>query len=390
MNKKDIAKLAFGFVVLIGVVNLFADMTYEGARSVNGAFLASLGASAIAVSIVAGLGEFFGYALRSIFGFFTDKTHKYWTFAFIGYAVNMLAVPALALAGSWPIAAALMVAERTGRAIRKPSVDTMLSFSSQQMGSGWVFGLNEALDQFGATVGPLIVALVLFLKGSYQDSYAILLIPVLLCFVTLIIAKIIFPQPENLEKKEAVVLQTRGLSGNFWLYVLAGALISAGFADFSLIAFHFHTTANFADKFIPILYATAMAIAGLSSLILGKLFDKVGSSVILIALAISSFAAFFAFSGQLLSAFVGVILLGVSLGVQESLFKAALSDTVSKEKRATAFGLFDGVFGIAWLLGNIVMGFLYTKSIPDAIIFSVLIQLAALPLFSLALRKQKY
>jgi hypothetical protein len=186
MNKKSTAQLAFRFVLIMGIVNLFADFTYEGARSVNGAFLGSLGASAAVVGFVAGFGEFIGYALRSVAGFFADKTHKYWIFVFIGYTINILAVPALALAGNWPVAAALMIAERTGRAIRKPSVETMLSFSGKEIGSGWVFGLNEVLDQVGATIGPLIVAWVLFLNGSYKDGYAILLVSALLCLSILV------------------------------------------------------------------------------------------------------------------------------------------------------------------------------------------------------------
>src|ERR1051325_12137784 len=120
-ERNTTAKIAFKFVLTIGIVNLFADMTYEGARSIMGPFLESLGASAVAVGIIAGGGELFGYTLRSVAGYVADKTHKYWLVVLAGYVVNMLAVPALALAGNWPTAAALMIAERTGRGIRKPA-----------------------------------------------------------------------------------------------------------------------------------------------------------------------------------------------------------------------------------------------------------------------------
>src|SRR5213080_5007392 len=122
-NSRQIAKLAFRFVLIIGIVNLFADMAYEGGRSISGPFLGSLGASATIVGFVAGFGELLGYSLRSVSGYFSDKTHRYWFFVFLGYVTNVLAVPALALPGNWPLAAALIVAERTGRAIRKPAVD---------------------------------------------------------------------------------------------------------------------------------------------------------------------------------------------------------------------------------------------------------------------------
>src|SRR5256884_1986915 len=158
---------ALQFVLIIGIVHFFADFTYEGARGIVGPFLGSLGASAVIVGFVAGLGELLGYGLRSVSGYFADKSHRHWAFAFAGYAVNMLAVPTLALAGQWPVAAGLVVAERVGRGIRKPTVQAMLSYAGKSIGAGWVFGLNEALDQAGATVGPLLVALILYLNGGF-------------------------------------------------------------------------------------------------------------------------------------------------------------------------------------------------------------------------------
>src|SRR3989442_1256352 len=178
-NSKHLAKLAFRFVFIIGIVNLFADMAYEGGRSITGPFLGSLGASATIVGFVAGFGELLGYSLRSVSGYFSDKTHRYWIFTFLGYVTNVFAVPALALAGNWPLAAALIVAERTGRAIRKPAVDAMISYAGKSIGRGWVFGLNEALDQAGATISPLIVALVLYFKGGYRTGFAVLVVPAL-------------------------------------------------------------------------------------------------------------------------------------------------------------------------------------------------------------------
>ena len=381
MNKKSITQLAFGFVLMIGIVNLFADFTYEGARSINGAFLSSLGASAVVVGFVAGFGELIGYALRSITGFFADKTRKYWIFAFVGYAINMLAVPALALAGNWPMACVLIVAERTGRAIRKPAVETMLSFAGKEMGSGWVFGFNEFLDQFGATIGPLIVAWVLFTKNSYKYGYGVLFISALLCIAMLIAARLFFPKPEDLDKKEAVGLKTQGLTNTYWLYLTGGALIAAGFADFALIAFHFDKTNSVPMHWIPIFYAIAMAVAGISSLIFGRLLDKIGPKVMLVAFFLGAFFAPFVFLGKFFLAIIGMILWGIGLGAQESLFKATIANVISRDKRSTAFGVFDTGFGIAFFLGSATMGILYAKSLPALIIFSIVLQIAALPIF---------
>jgi predicted MFS family arabinose efflux permease len=378
--RSSVAISAFRFVLTIGVVNLFADLTYEGGRSITGPFLESLGASAIVVSVVAGGGELLGYSLRSIAGYVADKTEKYWVVILVGYVVNMLAIPALALAGNWPLASVLIIAERTGRGIRKPAVDAMLSYAGKSIGRGWVFGLNEGLDQAGATVGPLVVALVLYLRHGYREGFAILLISAILCLSTLVLARIWFPEPHKLET-QSDLLETAGFSKRFWIYVAAGALIAAGFADFSLIAFHFKKATQISDTTIPLFYAAAMAAGAFTNFVLGRLFDRVGIAVAMFAFFAGACFAPFVFMGQYWLMLIGMVLWGIGMGAQNSLLKAMLVDAMPANKRSTGFGLFYTAFGVAWFLGSATMGFLYYKSILGLIIFSVVFQLAALPVF---------
>jgi predicted MFS family arabinose efflux permease len=381
-NKQTkLAKLAFRFVLTIGIVNLFADFTYEGARSITGPFLGSLGASATVIGIVVGFGELLGYSLRSISGFFADRTHKYWTIAFVGYFINMLAVPALALAGNWPFAAALIIAERTGRAIRKPSVEAMISYAGKEIGHGWVFGLNEAMDQGGATVGPLIVALVLYLKGGYRYGFAVLLLSALLCLGTLVVARILFPKPHEMEGNSPKPLTTKGFPKAYWLYLAGGAFIAAGFADFSLIAFHFQKAATVSQNVIPVFYSVAMGVGALSALLFGRLLDRIGFPILIFAFFLSALFAPFVFLGGAGVALIGMMLWGLGMGAQDSLLKAVLTSVVSAAKRSTAFGVFDTGFGIAWFLGSATLGFLYDRSIVSLIVASVGLQLLALPIF---------
>jgi MFS family permease len=386
LNDKDksIAELAFRFVLMIGFVNFFADMTYEGGRSIVGPFLGSLGASATIVGITAGLGEMLGYGLRSVSGYFADKTGRYWAITFIGYAVNMLAVPALALAGNWPMAAALVVAERTGRAIRKPAVDSMLSHAGQSIGHGWVFGLNEALDQTGATLGPLITAWVLFRHGGYPHAFAVLLISALLCLAVLLVAWFLYRRPHELEKATTKPNTTTGFSPSYWLYLVGGALIAAGFAGFSLIAFHFQKTATVPQGLVPVYYAVAMATGAVSAPVFGKLLDKVGLPVLILAFTLPAFFAPFVFLYGARLELLGMILWGMGMGAQDSCLKAVLSSVVPSEKRGTAFGIFDTGFGVAWFAGSAIMGLLYDKSIAALVTFSVVLQLLALPILGWA------
>lgn len=270
-----VRRSALRFVLLIGVVSMFSDMAHEGARSITGPFLGTLGASAAVVAAVAGFGELLGYALRSVVGFVADRTGRYWPITLLGYAVQMAAVPALALAGNWQVAAVLIAAERGGRAIRNPARDAMLAHATGELGRGWVFGVREALDAAGATLGPLIVAAVLATGHGYRAGFAILAVPALLTVVVLLGARRQYPDPGDLEAGEEIPGR-HGIPRVFWLYLLAMGLIALGYADYPLIAFHFSTGHVVSADLIPVLYAGAMATEAVAALVLGRLFDRVG------------------------------------------------------------------------------------------------------------------
>jgi MFS family permease len=381
------SRSALQFVLIIGIVNFFADFTYEGARGIVGPFLGSLGASAAIVGFVAGLGELLGYGLRSVSGYFADKSHRHWALAFVGYAINMLAVPALALAGQWPLASGLVVAERVGRGIRKPTVEAMLSHAGKSIGAGWVFGLNEALDQAGATIGPLLMALILYLNHGFRTGFAVLLIPALCCLAILVVARLLHPRPHELEKGAGHALVTTNLTRAYWIYLAAGVLIAAGFADFALIGFHFQKANIVSAELIPVFYAVAMASSALASVPLGRLFDRFGANVSLFAFVISAAAAPFVFLGSTVFALLGMISWGIGMSAQGSLFQAVLTGVIPPQKRSTAFGLFDTGYGIAWFIGSTIMGLLYGRSIMAVALFSMILQLAAIPVIFIANRQ---
>jgi predicted MFS family arabinose efflux permease len=382
------SRSALQFVLIIGIVNFFADFTYEGARGIVGPFLGSLGASAAIVGFVAGFGELLGYGLRSFSGYFADKSHRHWAFAFVGYAINMLAVPTLALAGQLPLASGLVVAERIGRGIRKPTVEAMLSYAGKSIGAGWVFGLNEALDQAGATIGPLLMALILYLNHGFRTGFGVLLIPALCCLAILVVARLLHPRPHELEEGAGHALVTTNLTRAYWIYLAAGVLIAAGFADFALIGFHFHKANIVSAELIPVFYAVAMASSALASIPLGRLFDKFGANVSLLAFVVSAAAAPFVFLGSTVFALIGMIFWGIGMSAQGSLFQAVLTGVIPPQKRSTAFGLFDTGYGIAWFIGSAIMGLLYGRSVMAVALFSMILQLAAIPVIFIANRQR--
>ncbi|HHY35248.1 MAG TPA: MFS transporter [Firmicutes bacterium] len=367
---------AMKFVVLLGFVSFFADMTYEGARSVTGPFLATLGASGAIVGLVAGLGEFIGYGLRIVSGYISDKTGQYWIITEIGYCLNLLAVPMLALAGNWQLAAALLILERTGKAIRNPARDAMLSHATSQIGHGWGFALHEAMDQIGAVMGPLLVALAIGTCDQYRAAFRILLIPALLALGVLGMARILYPKPRSLEVKTTVI-QSKGLPRKFWIYILAIALVAAGYADFPLIAFHLKKAASMPDTWVPLLYAGTMGIDAVAALVFGKLYDKVKVKSLIAAVGLSAFFAPLAFLGSIKAAMVGIALWGIGMGAQESILRAAVAEMVVPERRGSAYGIFNAGYGFFWFVGSALMGIFYDISIPVLVGFSVLTQLCS-------------
>jgi len=377
---------AWKFIVLVGVISLFSDLTYEGARSISGPFLGSLQAGAIAVGVVAGLGEFIGYALRLASGYLTDRLGKYWLITGVGYSLNLFAVPLLALAGSWQIAALLLLTERLGKAIRTPARDAMLSYAAAEVGRGWGFGFHEAMDQIGATLGPLVVAAVLYFQGGYRTSFAALLIPAILAMLVITAAARLYPHPQRLERS-APRFETRGLTRPYWLYVAAVALIGAGYADFPLIAYHWQRTGVVPATWIPLFYAVAMGVDAVAALILGRLFDRLGMSVIMAMPVLSALFAPLVFWGSFPWALTGMVLWGIGMGGLESIMKAALAEMVPRDRRATGFGIFHTGFGLFWFLGSALMGVLYEVSLGSLIVFSMMVQFLALPLFFLISRE---
>lgn len=386
MNRADTpagtaTKTALRFVLLIGILSFFADFTYEGSRSILGPYLSTLGATATIVGIVTGFGELLGYALRLASGRLADATGRFWPITIFGYVLQMAAVPALALTSSWP-AAVLIILERVGKAIRNPPRDVMLSHAAKRIGGyGWAFGLHEALDQFGALCGPLALAAVLAYGGNYRLAFALLVIPAVINLALVAAARLLYPRPQDLESMPPSVAG-KGLPRVYWVYLAGAALVAAGFADYPLIAFHFTRADVMSGQSIAVFYAIAMAVSGAGSLLFGRLFDRYGFNVLIGLTIVSALFAPLVFLGGYWVALAGAALWGLGTGVHESIIPAAVAPMVAAERRASAFGLFTAAYGVAWFLGSAVIGILYDMSLVATIVFCVIAELAAVPIFA--------
>jgi len=375
------------FIILLGIVSLFGDATYEGARSVTGPYLATLGASASIVGLVAGVGEFIGYALRLASGYLADRTKAYWPLTFIGYGL-LLSVPLLAFAGYWQLAALLIILERMGKAIRSPARDTMLSYAAKGVGRGWGFAVHEALDQVGAVIGPVVFSLVFLFHGGYREGFTLLWIPALLTLGVLALAKKKVPSPQELETPEEVSRQNiKGkLPRVFWLYTIFTLFSVAGFANFQLISYHLKVQAIIPDAHIPLIYAIAMGVDALAALLVGKTYDKIGLMSLLTIPLLTLPIPFLAFSYSYSLVLIGVVLWGVVMGIQETIMRAAIADLTPVERRGFAYGIFNTAYGASWFLGALLMGLLYELSMNYLILFAVVMELISIPLFLLVRR----
>jgi len=388
-EKISVKKAAFSFVLLMGIVSLFSDMNHEGAASILGAFLSLAGASAAAIGFVSGLGEFIGYSLRLVTGWLTDKTKKYWPITIAGYIIDCMAIPALALIpkGGWVLACLLIVVQRTGKAIKKPAKDTLLSFAATQAGTGKSFAIQEFLDQIGAVLGPVILFVVMLLKKNedlfsvYTVCFTILGLPALITIALLFFAKYRYPEPEKFEPPTKGA-QPFHMNRSFLLYIVAISLFAFGFLDFTFITMHTMKTGLIPGDTISLIYAGAMAVDAFAALLFGWLFDKYGIKVLMLSTLASAPFAILIFSvTSRWELFLGVALWGVGMGAQESILKAAVTQIVPKETRSSGFGIFQTAFGACWFLGSWLMGVLYDASPGWMVAFSVIMQIAAIPFF---------
>lgn len=375
------------FVVWFGTVSLLADFVYEGARSVTGPLLASLGASALVVGVVTGAGEAAALGLRLISGPLADRTRRFWGLAIAGYLLTVVSVPLLGVVGVLWAACALVIAERVGKAVRSPAKDTLLSHATAATGRGRGFAVHEAMDQVGALVGPLLVAGVLALTGGdYGPALGMLAVPGIAVLGLLVWLRARVPDPGAYER-EAVAATTPAPEADdgrlptvFWTYAAFTAATTTGFATFGVLSYHLVERQLLTATWVPVLYAGAMAVDAVAALATGWLYDRHGPRVLIVLPVLTAGVAALAFTNTVTIAVAGSLVWGAAMGIQESTLRATVADLVPSGRRATAYGLFAGVVGVASLAGGALTGGLYGYSIPMLITVVVAVQVLAVVL----------
>jgi MFS family permease len=379
------------FIVGFGVVSALADVIYEGARSIIGPYLGSLGATAAVVGLITGAGEAAALVLRLVTGSIADRTGRPWPQTFAGYALTAVCVPLIAVSGSLAAAGLLYNGERVGKAVRTPARDSMLAHASADLGRGYAFGLHEALDQVGAMTGPLLIALTLAVGGSYRLSFALLAVPGGLALLALARLRRAAPDPALWEPATGVsqhepLLLAVGLPRQFWQYAAFSAATMLGFSTWAVLAFHLTSRHLLSAGWVPVLYALAMAAAAAAAVASGRVYDRVGLRGLVVLPVLAAAVPMLSFSTTRLAYVTGAVIWGAAMGVHDSTMRAAVADLVPAGRRGAGYGTFTAIYGLAWLAGAAVIGYLYERSTTRAAVFVGVVQAVALALLVPVLR----
>ncbi len=373
--------IAYRIIIILGIVALLGDIIYEGARSISGPYLLTLGASAVLVGTITGAGEFLGYAVRLISGRVADSTRMYWVLTALGYGM-LITVPLLAFTGSWEMAAVLFILERIGKGIRSPPKDTILSHATAPIGRGMGFGIHELLDQIGAVAGPVILAVALAGTGTYKEGFLLLFIPFIILIGLVLVAWRLLPDPVSFEKGHiALYSEATGIGREFIMFSVFTLLCTAGFLSFPLISFHALQTGLMVAYEIPLLYAGAMLVDAAIAPIAGRLYDTKGIILLLPIPLIGIILPFLGFGMGRELIFLSAILFGISMGIQETVLRAAIADRIHISKRGTAYGIFNTIYGAGFFIGGILVGWMYENYTAYAPVVPAVVSLAACIVF---------
>lgn len=393
---KDKLTPAVRVIIIFGIISLLGDVVYESARGANSQYFELIGISAARVGFVFGIGEFLGYFLRLISGIISDKSKKPWIFMFLGYGM-LIFVPFMGFTMNWSILTILILMERIGKAIRNPSKDTILSaVAENQVGVGFAFGLQEALDQVGAFVGPLIFTAVFYFSGKngveqYQRGYRLLFIPFVLLMLFLTYAYRTITKGNLIKEVSTRDFKSEELQPIFWVYTAFTFFSTLGFLNFSTIGYHLKSSRIMSDASITLLYSFAMIVDAVTALIVGKTYDrlkntsekKTGGILVLVAIPfITAALPIFAMTENKVLIVIGMALFGIIMGTHETIMRSAIADITPYNKRGTGYGVFNTGYGLALLLGATVMGYFYDMNSRGLIItFTIIVEIIALFLF---------
>lgn len=398
MNRqsKNRFKPAVTVIILFGMISMLGDVVYETARSANSQYLNLLSISAAQVGLVFGIGEFLGYFLRLVAGALSDKSGRHWPFMFLGYGM-LLVVPLIGFTMNWNILVVLILMERIGKALRSPAKDTILSgVAENQVGIGFAFGLQEALDQIGAFIGPLIFTAVFYFTGKngiaqYQTGYRSLFVPFVILMLFLIYAYRRIKRDNLMPEVVKKDFHSENLKPIFWIYTAFTFFCTLGFVNFSTVGYHLKANNLMSDGSITLVYSVAMIVDAVTALVVGKAYDRLklmtgmrtgGILVLMVIPFVTVLLPILTLSHSTVLIVFGMIVFGIVMGTHETVMRSAIADITPFNKRGTGYGVFNTSYGLALFGGAALMGLFYDlDKIGIIITFTFVVELVAIILY---------
>ena len=372
-GKKEISPNLM-LITLIGIVSFFADMTYESARSmIPQYFTYILGGSVFALGIVIGIGDFLGYSFRSVSGKISDRTRNYWGMMFLGYTINLFAVPLLALANNYIIASILIIMERMGRATRIPPRDYVISTVASENKIGYSFALQNLLDQAGAVIGPLIISIILFYKYGYRDAFLFLGVPAILSILFLYISYRYSKKEINFEYRRKI---EKGIKKKHLIYYFVGVGLSA--AGIFSISFILVLAQGFLQQYeVILIFTLAMVGEGIFGFIFGIAYDKIGKEIIIIGPILAILIILMVnFHNILIYMFLG-LLFGSFTGVNDTVTRSVVANYIEETNRGSVFGTLNTSYGYGLLVSSIFIGYFFNR-ISIVIVYVIILQITSI------------
>lgn len=373
----------FTVFIIFGLVSLFADITYEGARSISGAYIKVLEGTGLVAGAIT-VGEFLGYIMRFLSGMAADRLRSsrvLWAFTIGGYLIALLAVPALAFAGRWELALALLFMERIGKGLRTPSRDVILSEVIEGLGRGKGFGLHEVMDQLGAITGPVIVTLAITGSGgNYSPAFLVLSIPAIASLASVSIAAMMYPSVRSITVERPAI--GWGFGREFKLFSIALSLMTAGYLPWSIVSYHLKVSQTVGDPEIAMLYALAMAVDAIIAFPAGYVYDKIGIKSLIITPIAAALIPPALINGSKMYVYAAAVLWGVVMGIYETSIRAAIPDLVHESKRALAYGVYGLIYGTSWMLGGLIMGAIHELNPLNLTIYSAILEIPSITLIA--------
>lgn len=357
-------------VWMLGFVSLFTDMGSEIVHSLLPVLLATtLGASMLTIGLIEGAAEATVLFTKVFSGWASDALGRRKPLVLLGYGLAASVKPLFPLAGSVGAVATARLLDRFGKGIRGAPRDALVGDIAPAAVRGAAFGLRQSMDTLGAVLGPLLA--VVLMTVFADDIRSVLWIAVIPGIVAVVLLATAVREPPDTPARTARLPITReGLSrlgAPFWRLAALGGLVAlARFSEAFLVLRA--SDRGLPMAWVPMVLVVMSVVYAASAYPAGWLSDRMPRGRLLAAgmLALVLGDVLLATAGGIGLAFAGIAAWGLHMGLTQGILATLVVDRVPEAYRATAFGMFNLVSGVALLVASAAAGALWEAAGPPA------------------------